>query len=547
LAAAGLLTVPLFLDPSAISQTELPDVEAPAPPRTHTLSGMVVNSVTGEPVRRAMVQAGPTNSGSAISVLTDGEGHFEFAALPESDISVLVHKPGYFSGSELDPSNFEPDVVHLTDDTSTVTLKLLPESVVTGHVATLKGEPIEDSPMRIFREAVSDGYRHWEMRSQAVTDEDGQFRMVGLTPGRYLLATGPNLPIGSALRNRSVHKEGYGTMFYPGVADMDSATVVVIAGGEQVQADFALRLEPVYQVSGTVVGFSPGSGVGVQVASKSGEVIPSPIDVDVQTGKFHGAIPGGSYILQARGSDSTGRLSATDLPVLVNGDVDGVTLPLGSAITIPVSIDLRPTSGASQAVVAADALPVRELAVSAVRLIPTDVRIDNMEFQAEKNERGGLAFHNLVPGHYSVEISATSPWYVRSAVCGTTDLLREELVIAAGRHPDPLEVVLRDDGASLKGKIVSGGRPVGGSVLLFSDQTSLTHARTALIGPGADFEFTSLAPGDYRLLAFDRETLQGLEFRNPEALAPYVAKATTITLHAGDEATLNVERQGADK
>jgi hypothetical protein len=494
-----------------------------------------------------MVQAAPTNSGSALSVLTDGEGHFEFAALPESDISVLVHKPGYFSSSELDPSNFEPDIVHLNADTSTVTLKLLPESVVAGHVATLKGEPIEDSPVRIFREVISDGYRHWEMRAQAVTDEDGQFRMVGLTPGRYLLATGPNLPIGSAVRKRSARKEGYGTMFYPGVADMDSATPLVISGGQQVQADFALKLEPVFQVTGTVVGFSPGSGVGVQFASKSGEVIPAPIEVDMQTGKFHGTIPGGAYILQARGSDSAGRLSAADLPLLVNNDVEGVTLALGSSITIPVSINLRPTSGTPERAAAAGFPSARERAVSAVRLIPTDVRIDNMEFQAEKSERGGLAFRNLVPGHYSVEISATAPWYVRSAVSGATDLLREELVIGAGRRPDPVEVVLRDDGASLKGKIVAGGRPEGGSVILFSDQASLIHARTALIARGADFEFTSLAPGEYKLLAFDREMLQGLEFRNPEALAPYISKATTITLHSGEEATLNVERQGADK
>jgi hypothetical protein len=513
----------------------------------HALSGTVVNSVTGEPVRRAMVQAAPANSGSAISVLTDGEGHFEFASLPESEINVLVHKPGYFSDSELDPSNFQPDIVHLTADTSTVTLKLLPESMVTGHVATLKGEPIEDSPVRIFREVVVDGYRHWEMHGQAVTDEDGQFRLVGLTPGHYLLATGPNLPLGSAVRKRSVRKEGYGTMFYPGVADMDSATPFAISGGQQVQADFALKLEPIFQVSGTVVGFSPGSGVGIQFASKSGEVIPSPVEFDMQTGKFHGAIPGGTYILQARGSDSNGRLSATDLPLIVHNDVEGVTLALGSSITIPVSIELRPTSGASEQAAAANFPPARELAVSAVRLISTDVRIDNMEYQAEKNERGGLAFRNLVPGHYSVEISATSPWYVRSAVSGTTDLLREELVIGGGRRPDPLEVVLRDDGASLRGKIVADGRPVGGSVMLFTDQASLTHARMALIVPGANFEFTSLAPGDYKVLAFDRETLQGLEFRNAEAFAPYISKATSVTLHAGEEATLNVERQGAEK
>ncbi len=506
-----------------------------------------MNSVSGEPVRRAMVQVTPANTASVISVLTDSEGRFEFPALPEADISVLVHKPGYFSGLELNPSNFEPEVVHLTADVSGLTLNLLPEGVVAGHVATVKGEPIEDSPVRILREVFANGYRHWEVRAQATTDEDGQFRMVGLMPGRYLLAIGPSLPSIHATRLRKIRKNGYGTIFYPGVPDMDSATPLVIAGGQQLQTDFALKLEPIFQVSGMLVGFSPGSGVGVQFASRSGEIIPSPIDVDMQTGKFHGAIPGGAYLLQARGADSAGRVAATDLPVVVNNDVEGITLALGSSITIPVSVELRPTSGAAEQVAAANFRPVRDFAVSTLQLISTDLRVDRVQVQAERNERGELAFRNLVPGRYSLEVATTQPWYVRSAASGTTDLLREELVIGAGRHPEPLQLVLRDDGASLKIHVVADGQPAAGSVLLFSDQTTLTNALTGLSAPGGEISFSALAPGEYKLLAFDAETMGSLEFRNPEALAPYTSKAVTITVHAGEEATLNVERQGTGK
>ena len=138
--------------------------------------------------------------------------------MPESDVIVLVHKPGYFSGLELNPSNFEPEVVHLSADVSNLVLQLLPESVIAGHVATAKGEPIEDSPVRILREVVSSGYRHWEVRGQATTDEDGQFRIVDLMPGRYLLATGPNVPSVHATRPRGARKDGYGFDLLPGCA-----------------------------------------------------------------------------------------------------------------------------------------------------------------------------------------------------------------------------------------------------------------------------------------------------------------------------------------
>src|SRR5262249_2369299 len=151
------------------------------------------------------------------------------------------------------------------------------------------------------------------------TEEDGQFRLVGLTPGRYLLAVGPNVPSVRPVPGRGVRKEGFGPMFFPGVPELDAATPLVLTGGQQATADFALKLEPLYQVSGRVVGFSAGSGVEIQFSTKFGEVIPAPVDVDVQSGKFHGAIPGGNYILQARGTDSGGRLAATDQPLTVSG------------------------------------------------------------------------------------------------------------------------------------------------------------------------------------------------------------------------------------
>ncbi len=543
--AVGILVCALSLAPALFCQTAT-DATA-QPTRKHLLGGIVVNSVTGEPIRRVMVQAAPANSIQVQSVLTDSEGRFEFSGLPESDVSVLAHKPGYFSTADLNPSDFQPEIVHLVDDTASLTLQLLPEAIIAGHVATAKGDPIEDTPVHIFREVISNGYRHWEVKGQATTEEDGHFRMVGLMPGRYLLAAGPILPSVRAIPTRGPRKEGFGTMFYPGVPDMDAATPFVLAGGQQVTADLILKPEPVFQVSGTLVGFSAGAGVGVQFTNKSGEVIPSPVDVETQTGKFHGTIPGGSYILQARGSDSAGRLSATDLPLIVNGDVEGITLPLGASITIPVNVEFRPSSNSPEQLAAANFLPAREVATSAVRLISTDARSDNLEYQAEKIKNGGLVFRNLVPGRYSVDISATAPWYVRSARIGATDLLREDLVIGTGHRAEPLEIVLRDDGALLKGNILAEGQSAGGWVLLCADQQSLTAARTTLIAPGTGFEFTALAPGDYKVLAFDRETFAALEFRNPEVLAPYLSKAATVTLHAGEEATNNVERQGIAK
>jgi len=546
-ARLGIVVLALLICASARAQADPPEAAAaPAPAvSTLSLSGVVVNSATGEPVRRAMVQAASTSgSGTTVSILTDSEGRFELAGLPESDINVLAHKPGFFSELELHPSEYQPQIVHLKADTPPLALKLLPEAVVLGHVATLKGEPIEDTPVRVLRELTANGYRRWEGRGQAITDEDGQFRIADLIPGRYLLVTGPNLPDIRHTRNHSVRQEGFASMFYPGVPDIDSATPFVITGGQQVQADFALKLEPIFRVAGTIIGLAPGSAAGIQVATRSGEIIPASIDVDPQTGKFQGAIPGGNYVLQLRGSDSAGRLFATDMPLVVSGDVEGIALALGSSITIPVNVDAHPSARTPEQAAAA-VLPARDLAVSSVRFVSTELRMDSVEFQAERDEHNALALRNLVPGRYSVEVTPTAPWYVKSVSNGATDLLHEDLVIGAGRRPEPLDIVLRDDGASVRGQIRQDGQAGGGYVILFSDQASPLHAQTTQIAAGTEFYFTSLAPGEYKLLAVD--SLDGLEFRNPDVITPYLSKATAVTLHSNEVGTANVEKVSVEK
>src|SRR5215470_3687493 len=59
---------------------------------TYTLSGTVSNVVSGEPIRRAVVEiyaAGPHRE------LTDGSGNFEFDNLPPGQAAISVTRPGF--------------------------------------------------------------------------------------------------------------------------------------------------------------------------------------------------------------------------------------------------------------------------------------------------------------------------------------------------------------------------------------------------------------------------------------------------------------------
>src|SRR6266478_3910339 len=92
----------LFLVPRlAAQQPSLNSSSCPC-----TLRGTVIDSVTGNPVRGAFVQA---STGSAWSAFTDAEGKFQFDALPAGPITVHAAKPGYLSEDDFGsraPKNF---------------------------------------------------------------------------------------------------------------------------------------------------------------------------------------------------------------------------------------------------------------------------------------------------------------------------------------------------------------------------------------------------------------------------------------------------------
>jgi hypothetical protein len=519
---------------ASLGQTTSTDATS-ATPSEHGLRGVVVNSVSGEPLRRALVVA---SGATPHSMLTDAEGRFEFEGLPDLEVVVAARKPGFFNDLELHPETFQPQVAR-PGVTSSLVLKLMPESQVVGHIATVKGEPIEDAPVRIFHEHIVDGRKKLELRNQAITDEDGQFHLAGLTPGVYLLAAGPVLSGARTSPGRIgvVREEGFSTIFYPGVPELDGAELIVISGGQQVQADFALKPEPLFRVAGTAVGSAPGTGAQVQFINKAGENVAVPIDFNVATGEFSTRLPAGSYVLQIRETNTQGSLMSGDLSLVVNADLENLSVGLGLPPMLPVEVELHPTNSANEG---ADRGLRRQQLLAQVRLVSTEKHVQPLEFPAQTDERGALVVANFMPGRYSVEATPLPPWCVQSVTTGNVDLLQEDLVLGYGGRPEPIHIVLRDDCSGVRGKIHADGKPASGALVLIPDRASATHAQIGMASADVDYLFATLAPGDYRVLAFP--AVEGLEFRNPEVLSPYLSKAVRVTLPPNEISNIDVER-----
>jgi hypothetical protein len=81
-----------------------------------------VNAVTGEPIRRALVQL---EGESERSTLTDANGQFEFAGLPAMQANVTARKPGFFGEEELEGGGQLKSIL-VGGDTPSVPVKLTP-------------------------------------------------------------------------------------------------------------------------------------------------------------------------------------------------------------------------------------------------------------------------------------------------------------------------------------------------------------------------------------------------------------------------------------
>jgi hypothetical protein len=162
------------------------------------------------------------------------------------------------------------------------------------------------------------------------------------------------------------------------------------------------------------------------------------------------------------------------------------------------------------------------------------------------------AFLGLKPGKYRLfgagsggEVSRSASaienigWYVKSVQSGGADLLRDGLTVAEEAAPQTIEVVLRDDGATLTGVVTTQGQPAPGAVLLVSESMSL-YNRVAVAGRDGRFTFKGLAPGDYSVLAL--EGGEAIPFAEPDVWPNYAQQATPVKLEADQKMEIPLER-----
>jgi hypothetical protein len=494
---------------------------------TYTLAGTVINSVTGDPIPRAVVQAGERIQ------FTDSQGRFQFGGSAAGTYTIFAVKPGFFSESDVSDGLSRPTTVTAGPDSSPTVVKLVPEGIIFGHIRDENGEPLEGVAVGVQGWRIVDGRRQSQPFGGQSTDENGYFRIFGLNPGTYYVSATAPANWGAILPGRGA-REGYPPSYFPGVRQRSAATPIRLAAGQSVQADFALRRVLTFQVSGQLVGY-PGIRLHMlQISDASDPSATVGVRLDRGTGTFIApAVPAGSYRIQARADDESGRSLMGEVTVNVNADVSGVVVAVAPAVSIPVVVNTEFLSSS----------PTNRSDTVTVRLDMADgqgvIGSNQLSTPEESNGQHRLVVASVSPGRYYVDVLPAGNWYVQSLVSGSTDLFSEPLTVVSGSQLAPIEAVLRDDPATLAGDVRSDGAAAVGIVLALMADAPLRVPRVVPADAQGAFRFDNLPPGSYILLAFD--TIAGLEYSNRDALRDYLSRGTDITLGSKDAKTVTVE------
>lgn len=548
----------------------------PEPVGTGVIRGIVVTADRGTPIRRANVNlmpaapavpppgtvgggraGGPTatatttmtvmmngvppqvNTGASAmtarprTATTDAQGAFAFTGLPAGSYRVMA-SPGQYTAGYLamsfgakkpsGPTSNDPgQTIQLADGQAfeKATIALPRGAVITGRVTDENGDPL--ARVQVYTILYAPGNpRGMRTGGGDSTDDLGQFRVYGLTPGEYAVVAEarPNTFVQpNAPPETEEDKIGFMTSFYPGTPDEAAAQrVVVRGGGETPGIEIRVVSGRLFRVSGMVTDSKGGvARVSGQLSRRMSGGIQSGFGFSTdEQGRFQMKnIPPGNYRLSVR-QNQTGPRNPdgspaepgefASVPVIVNSDLENLMVVTNAGVTITGQIVFEhgpPVQQGNQ--------PAQPIHVNAMVGDPMDnmgmglpmpqaaVVTPELTFTM-KGLMGEVLLRSSAPMHYLKSVTVNG--------ADITDTPRE--FKAGGR----VTITLSSRASTVEGNVTdAAGKPVTeGGIFLFSEdkaswRSNSIRTRRSGVDPNGHYRLTGLLPGRYFIVAVPRERL----------------------------------------
>ena len=512
----------------------------PAKGKHYPVSGTVLNSVTSEPIRRALVRV--TSGGEQYVAFTGADGRFQLPGVLEGTAFLSGERPGYFDSRSLSNSPFAQANAgnQVTSGTNDFKVLLTPEAKIVGTALDEDGEPIERLQVIVLSRQIVQGRKLLTTKGSGMTDESGAVRIDGQVAGAVVVCTATR-PVESLINKVA---EVYPPRCFPNSPDLSSAQSIELVAGGEARADFKLQAIPGFSVAGVVQGGN-GSYVGAWIDTPGSQTAAfGGMEMNPSTGKFViRAVPNGTWNFHFRGNDNQGKAFEAYQQITVGGaDVSGLQVVLQPEVEIPVEIRYT-GSDSSQVSGQNTQQPAANIASAQVQLVPASEGEAGQYYSSQmpnpNNEPGAsqaIAIRGVPQGTYKVYAQSLGGGCIDGVSSGNADLSREQLIVAGGAAPAPITVTMRRDCATLDVTTHSDAGGAPGVVVLASDSPAL-QPQIVPVQANGSASFQNLAPGSYRIYALS--DLEGLEYANPQAMRGIDSE--TVTLAANQKSSVNLQ------
>lgn len=499
------------------------------------IEGQVVNGITGEPLRRvALLLMRLDKNVPPTGTTTGSAGEFAVKDIEPGRYELSAERNGFLRQGYGSRGPDRPSTTLMLERgqrTGNIVLKLIPQAVIAGRVVDEDGEPVANVTVQTLRSGFMQGKRQLLPGVMAQSNDLGEYRIHGLSPGKYYVTATVHNQMTLAL---TTAEETYLPVYFPGTNDIATAIQLDVSGGSEMRGiDLTLRRVHTVRVRGRIPDLPRGTAVrlvqrGSPLAFMGGAQMGQ---INSPEGDFEirGVTPG-SYVLVV---DS--HRSIHSWLEVGNAGVEGLTIPIPPPANIQGQVHL---DGQGE-------FNFGALQVSLQLHDPMPVGTPGGPVKPD----GSFNFENVTPDRYDVSVRfLPAGYYLKSARLSDQDVLESGFTMAGGTAK--LDLLISPAGGQLEGVVIDNKQQPAkaATVALIPEperQSRLALFKTATTDQTGHYSIQGIAPGSYKVYAF--EDLPPGAYQDPDFMKSFEKSAESVTIAEGAHESKQLQQLTVDE
>ena len=548
-AFAAWLIVTMLGGPSSAAAMQRPAKTA--------IHGIVLTKGTNEPIAGAWVILDKYSAKESLyaayltipitpSATTDRDGRFEIHDIDPASYKLTIRRDGYARqvyGQRVENGNVPPIELSAGESRDLV-IHLTPAGSLSGVIRDASGRPVAGTNVDLIRRSyTSKGSRSFDTVSQTRTSDRGEYRFYWITPGPYYVRAGEGPYVDSSTgieqydeavrRGSNEVRTEYPKTYYPGVREVEKAIAIDVQPRSELRGmDITVERRRQFHVRVDVIDTSTGQppleGM-VSVMGSAGNGYGEPdvrLDRDLAPGIYWIGF-GAGMLGESHSTPATPMAFAK--VVVTDSDVE-LTL---RAVLPPVIKGRVTVDGELPVSPKLDEVSIQAQTVG-------DVQFEGLSFSYAKADADGTFALNGIPnGVFRVAPLGLPPgFYLKEARLDGVDALNSP---ASFSNASRLDIVISSRGGQIDGTVRDDRSNPMPNVQAVLVPDSPRNRPELFQSVDTDFEgnftMTDIAPGDYRLFAW--EALEPYAWFDPEVLAHFESSSKPI--HVSESSVQKVQ------